>query len=1656
MNRTNFRRSSARRSLQALLLSASAIALVSPAMAAEVVFASDSGYEIEPGRRVSQTSGVTQVQLDSGAVLSFVDAADYRLNADGSVDLYAGSVTVAGAAGAVTVIRMPEGVEGRVGGGSAASFSVSEEGTSRGHTLTGEVTIVRAGNTRTFEVGEMWASNDDGLRQVVSNGVQQAPGTEGADEPQVAAMEQGGPVAAAANGIPVSLPDALAFAGASSDIVLAARNVQSAVENPAIDAFPTGDLALLVSYAAQLESPYGGQAFPSARADIIRAYLGHLANGGTGANFLSAYATFLTQYLDLIRAGALPTSFPGASQADINAFIAFTGRTSGFGALSAQNRALVEAYLQFLSSGGNPDLFTRSYTDLVGAYFAYLRTGGDPVAFQGASQQTLAAYIGFLSQSGLAGRLSTADRALLEAYLANGGLAFTSQYRTALDAYFAYLQAGNLPSGYTGLNAATVRSYLEALQRTGLFDQVLGTQAQFYTAFLAHLQGGGAPDAFVGLNANIFSGYGTQLAAYYEFLLQGGQPTGYTALTQQQIAAYLSALQAAGASGVFLDDLAEFYSGYLAYLSGGGNPDLYTGLPSLNLPGFADALNAYAAFLAGGGLPSGYAAVDRATLAQYLDALARSGQLAGLLGDNADLIQAYFAYLANGGATDRYAGLPVYTNYVGALQAYYAFLDAGGLPSAYTALTPAQIQGYLAALASAGGISAQLGSLANFFTGYYAFIAGGGNPANFAGLPLYADYTAALQAYYAFLQGGGLPADYTALTPAQIQAYLAALSAAGGLSTQLGNLSSFYASYYAFIAGGGNPANFAGLPVYANWLAALEAYYAYLGGGGLPSGYTLLTQAQIRAYIEALNGAGVLASELTIEARDFILAYLAFVQTGADPDDFDDLPVNNQPTLLAGANVWIFSNEGGRVGTATMADVADDGQIRSVSYAASAGSAVTFDYTGAGNALKEHGRVGDAVAWTRYERGATGGVANQNVHLLLGTPAINLPASGTVDYKLVGGTAPTNAMAPAGEIGSFTGDLAVAFGTTPRVGVNFDVHVGTRGWHAQTPGGAAGAASGGLTVGGDMRFQSQDLGRSGIAGNACSGYCIVQVFGGLFGNGAASAGFEYHIDDQSSGGRSYINGTAVFGTTGTELARIGTMPSVGGGAYDGPFDTETARIDINFPVGDGFGVEKYFDTADFTLDADGALTRYVRTSPDLTRTLGTASAVDAFTSEDFAIGRWTNGLTTGSPQFALNANQGAHYLLMRPVAAGFVLPTSGRIDYYLVSATSPTIADGSMAPGTFDGGLALLFGGDLRIAIEGEITMPTASGNFVHTFSSNGGLANADDSFTFLQSGGTPGAFAFTLDDGSVSASGGFAGGGTDGFGLIYSVDLPDRASIGGAAVFEAGAPRTGGTGGTPGGLTGYSGGFDATQPIFHWNLAGRQGIIDMVGGETGRASAYTLASDGTLSAFTGQGGGRTRGIGTAVSSEKLGNADALIQRWHSGTTTGFEGTTLSANQGAHTLLLRPGTVTLPASGRIDYDLLAATKPTIANGSIAPGTFAADLAILFGAAPKVAMEGSITMPATGGDYVYSFATAGGMANAAASVTDLGASSGFFAFNVPATDNATTNACAAGNTNCVLMVNGAFAAGGTDTLGITYQAVRPHPSPFVSGAPTFIG
>src|SRR3546814_482802 len=135
----------------ALMVTVSGLSLALPTQAGELLFASTGDTVVSIGERVSQMKGLKQVRMKGGAVVSILDAADYRLNADGSIDLYAGSVTVAGGDGS-TVVRMPDGVEGRVTGrASAASFSVGTDGKGRGHVLSGQVQVGRGGDMRSFD-----------------------------------------------------------------------------------------------------------------------------------------------------------------------------------------------------------------------------------------------------------------------------------------------------------------------------------------------------------------------------------------------------------------------------------------------------------------------------------------------------------------------------------------------------------------------------------------------------------------------------------------------------------------------------------------------------------------------------------------------------------------------------------------------------------------------------------------------------------------------------------------------------------------------------------------------------------------------------------------------------------------------------------------------------------------------------------------------------------------------------------------------------------------------------------------------------------------------------------------------------------------------------------------------------------------------------------------------------------------------------------------------------------------------------------------------------------------------------------------------------------------------------------------------------------------
>lgn len=1731
----------------ALLLSASAIALSAlPAKANEVLFSNTGRNRVEPGERIATGGGVLQVRLDSGATVSFVEEADFRLNPDGTIELYAGSVTVAGAGSGTTVVRMPQGVEGRVtGAGNAAVFTADEEGESNGHVLTGQISLVRGtGPARVFEAGEMWASaGNGGLRQVAARNAQAAPPAENG-EPQVLALREGGPLAAAQNGLPVSLGDALAAAGASSDIIGAARRVEAAAANPRLDTYPTGDLALLVARAGNLSGAYGGTPFPQAQADIIRAYLGWLAGGGSGQNFLSAYAGFLTQYLGLIRAGGVPGQFGAASQADINAFLAFQSRRGALGQLSAQDRTLADAYLAFIRGGGNANLFASTYTDLVEAYFAFVRGGGDPAAFAGASTQTIDAYVAFLAESGLVTQLSPQDQELLAAYRANGSFAFAATYAAALQSYFGYLAAGNLPSASTSLTPAQLRSYLELLSASGQLDRLLGDQADFYAAYLAYLrdggaadgfallnanvfagyagqlgtfytylqsgglpsaytgdtaalraylqaladagaleaflganagffgeylaflQGGGAIDGFAGLNANIFAGYANALNAYYAYLAGGGLPSGYSALTQEQIAAYVAALRAQGATSAFLAGLADFYADYAAFLAGGGNPDLFTGLPTLNLPAFADALNAYAAYLAGGGLPGGYAALDQGVLAIYLDALERSGQLSALLGGNASLLSAYFAYLETGGAPDRFSGLPLYQTYVSALQAYFTFLDNGGLPGDYTALTAQQVRDYLAALSNAGGFTLQLGSLADFYTAYFAYLGTGGTPNGFSGLPVYADYVSALNAYYAFLAGGGLPQAYTALTAQQIQTYLAALNAAGGFAAYSG-LNAFFGQYYAFLAGGGNPASYSGLPVYASYVAALNAYYAFLAGGGVPSAYTVLTQQQIADYLAALNAAGGFAAYTSLNA--FFVNYYTYLAGGGVPDNYTSLPgmgggTITPPVTLAYAGGFNPSVAKINFITTLSGNTPIPGSetgFETTAYTLNANGGLT-SYTRNGNITRTPGTAtvadvsGNAdVMIGRWHSGTTTGgnpftlSANQGFHYVLARPVASnfaLPTQGQIDYDLLAATRPTmvdGSVAP----GGITADMAIVLGAAPKVAFDATVTMPGAGGGANqvfryaTTGGVANAnqSTTALTVTGNSNFSFRV---DGVSGTNCTDVntCYFQA-NGMFAGDNDTLGLTFRANNDQAAAK-HVIGALIFGN-GTLTGGVVTPPAPTQ-VTTGLFMSE-ARLNSSNDLGQHpFNLEALTAVTDgslgYELNASGEIVGFFRTGGfGGSDRIGTASQADkgSITGGSLLWTRWTNGVVDAtrnagsSTDISLSANQGYHAIVGTPATN---LPTTGRVDYDLVGGTRPTHEYGTAAPGTLvSGRAAVLFGATPKVGIELEVTYNSNT----YTGKTTGGLTDLSASELTLANGSFNAIGAFgNVTGGSCGTScrpiwtGFLSGDGGEDLALQYIFQLGNSNNeLIGVAGFTKSA---GGGTPTPTIITGAQTG----QHSVTANYAQFQDIYS-------RATSYDAS--GIIESYTISNGstwGRTAGMAPAAEAGSVGGAMGWA-RWTSGST---QNGNLSANQGTHIISGTPAT-NLPASGTVSYQMIGHTKPTDGEGVNAPGSFTGSMAVDF-ATRKVGLTFAVTL----GQFAWNLSTNGGSAVPSSSALTLSVNNQIK--DVVTIIGTTAASCLQA---CTASVDGFLFGPGASHFGVTY-AITDRQSPsnllWVSGAAAF--
>jgi hypothetical protein len=98
------------------------------------------------------------------------------------------------------------------------------------------------------------------------------------------------------------------------------------------------------------------------------------------------------------------------------------------------------------------------------------------------------------------------------------------------------------------------------------------------------------------------------------------------------------------------------------------------------------------------------------------------------------------------------------------------------------------------------------------------------------------------------------------------------------------------------------------------------------------------------------------------------------------------------------------------------------------------------------------------------------------------------------------------------------------------------------------------------------------------------------------------------------------------------------------------------------------------------------------------------------------------------------------------------MPTSGSFRYELVGATSPTVSDGSMSPGSFKLNAVAQFstGEATRIGLEGNVKM----GNAQYNISTAGGLGNPKSSELTMRGAAT---FGGTLVTQPNAGAGGFA-----------------------------------------------------------------------------------------------------------------------------------------------------------------------------------------------------------------------------------------------------------------------------------------------------------
>lgn len=1100
----------------------------------------------------------------------------------------------------------------------------------------------------------------------------------------------------------------------------------------------------LLASAGQLDTLFGTQA------DVLRAYATFVVAGGSPGDFdrfdefglsealIANYTTTLQTYLSFLFDGGSVAGF-NVDPAALAQLIIELEQADALLAALPERRAVLLEFAAFVRAGnsaadffgfytaGLSDAAVEQYATSVYSLLSVYGMGGTFADFDG----NLADIIRVIQILEAAGQLddefANARTTLLQfvTFVTGGGdaanfdgfvsLGFDSatvaRYVTTINALLSFVFDGGDLAAFSG-DVDEIVTLIKALEASGQLQTGLATQRPVLLDFVTFIADGGNIATYrgflaLGLSDTVVQTYGDAITVFLQFIIDGGEIADFSG-DVSAILANINDLQSAGRlSGVFSGSSLDALLAFSAFIADGGVPEDFTGFDGLTDIGGGDGGNQNTGDgYSGGPEVALVTEVDRDAIAAFAFNRAQGRALIDFGAGN-----------GNSRIGSRVFSFPRFGNN----------FDEDGLPaeSLYTVrdmdLIAAEASGDVLLTRHSGTGSALVNFRSSNFDGSVfldsVFVADAATLLPTSGQIIYdLDRTLGVQ----------VVGDYD-----------------GGVSLDM-------------VLG----VRFGTVPLVAlNGVMSADADYVFSTGDNGLTGLNFettsssLLDASFGVYANLLSGSGAFCSEGStcgfiinvIPTGDFSRLGGTFSSSSSNPNDsaadaalsfiardgfsFETIIPEVTPSgsvsaafgtdraTLLRANGGSSNRSADAVSIDSQTALAFDSKglsvmFRGLSSAVNRGSGAVADLAG-----DEDWQVGRWVGQIGPDIfGPDSGLSYAVIPLLASTPA-----NGRIDYTLLGATRPVygdGSTAP----GTFDGRAVLVIGTTPFFGIDATVTMPDATYNFVTNGGLDDPSI-------DLSFRQQSL--RGFAnssetvttvtgtGAVCpeaTDTCATSLGVAVGGENGSYAGVSYRIFNFGTLGTA-LSGTAVFG--GTLVPDEPETP------------LEGIQRDDQFVVysSNEVGIDSRDPATVIYDETTGAPLAYTWDLNDFTKEnerpqIGTATLRESG-SVDGVIGwaRWAGGRTAGRYYSQTNGielpeNAGWHVLSGTPATN---LPTSGTVSYDLIGATSPTVRNGTVSPGTLDSAkAAVAFGTTARVGIEMAMTV----GGEAYNISSIGGVSD--------------------------------------------------------------------------------------------------------------------------------------------------------------------------------------------------------------------------------------------------------------------------------------------------------------------------------------------